>query len=1216
MAAEDYSIYAKIDADSSGFTSAVNSATASLDGFGADVSSLTGNISSGLESWGLNFSKFYSKGSSIFKDFGIDIDAFASKLGTSGPVVAAITTATVALTKFGQKMNTAFSEIVKGTGATGEKLLELKDTTKNVLAQGVASDVATVSGMIADINTRFGSTGEELENLTLSFESFSQATGVDARDAINETADIMKKWGIDVEDTPALLDEVTKAAQDSGIGVNKLMSGLKSGQAVFSQFGMSATESIAYLSQLSKAGIDTETAMMGMKNALNNFAKEGLNAEEALKATTDAIKNAKSDTEALQIASSVFGSKAGPEMVQVFKNGADSIAEYAVALETAGGTMESTQEASRTSVQAFAELQNQLKGTFSSFGEGFDIIFRDLIDIVSDFVSFLDPIISPIGDIFRDVFQYIGGLLKTLADYFVEFQTRYNVIWQNVCETLERVKEFVHKSLGRFLQIFKDCFGLIFAILEGKWELAWQYTKRILLNSIASILDGLSMILNGFNSMINKIVEKINFLIEKINPILEFFKMEPMKLVDEVKKVDLTRDTGLGAMLDATTKRINELTGESTKAITGDLGQVTSSTLQTANATADLTKKQNENSQSVKEQAVQYGKAVDMLKLYYEQALKGVENAEGTAQEQFEIKRKYLLDELAVFEEKNEKERAEALATAKTEADVAIINENYDNQLAEHRLKTIDTIIDAEKNLASTRRDYAIQTHENLVELYKMNAEDELKRLEETGASERAITQEKIKQVQDLYDMESEIVQMKMEDELKAAKSVEEAELIRQKYALETRKLERDYIKEIDSLTKEYGKNTKVTFKDVAKSIVDVFGKVSSAVGKIISKTAKITVSIFNGIKSILMKAFDFNPDEALDSLLVFEDKVLTFFVETLPQLPSFLESALQSVAVLLDNVIMAINPSAIGDLIKRLLDAVMSALPDIVDTAFELVKEVVNLISTKIPDMIPQLVTLVEKILDGLTETLSDSVPKLVKGVVSIVKQLIKSLPKIIKLLGKAIVQLLPVFVSVISEALPDLIKAIIETLPEIVSAIIEVIPMIIAELIKAIPTLGNAVLEVVKSIGDYVWSGLEWIWNQVASFFSTVVDWFKGIGQNIADALTAPVKGIGSVFEEIGNIGSNIWGGIKGLFGFETGTPSAPSGLALVGEAGPELVNFRGGEQVLNARNTQKALTGMGSNTNNFNVTFNNVTDTSSYALMKKLKAWNRELAINGIM
>ena len=77
-----------------------------------------------------------------------------------------------------------------------------------------------------------------------------------------------------------------------------------------------------------------------------------------------------------------------------------------------------------------------------------------------------------------------------------------------------------------------------------------------------------------------------------------------------------------------------------------------------------------------------------------------------------------------------------------------------------------------------------------------------------------------------------------------------------------------------------------------------------------------------------------------------------------------------------------------------------------------------------------------------------------------------------------------------------------------------------------------------------------------------------------------------------------------------------SARRGLALVGEAGPELVNFRGGEQVLNARNTQKALDGMGGSTNNFNVVFNNTQDTTAFAMMQQLKAYNRQLAINSVI
>ena len=98
---------------------------------------------------------------------------------------------------------------------------------------------------------------------------------------------------------------------------------------------------------------------------------------------------------------------------------------------------------------------------------------------------------------------------------------------------------------------------------------------------------------------------------------------------------------------------------------------------------------------------------------------------------------------------------------------------------------------------------------------------------------------------------------------------------------------------------------------------------------------------------------------------------------------------------------------------------------------------------------------------------------------------------------------------------------------------------------------------------------------------------------------------------------IGGNSFGfNIAEIKELATGTQSASKGLTLVGEAGPELVNFRGGEQVLNNRNTNKALAGMSGNTNNFNVTFNNLNDTTAYAMMSQLKQYNRQMAINGII
>ena len=96
---------------------------------------------------------------------------------------------------------------------------------------------------------------------------------------------------------------------------------------------------------------------------------------------------------------------------------------------------------------------------------------------------------------------------------------------------------------------------------------------------------------------------------------------------------------------------------------------------------------------------------------------------------------------------------------------------------------------------------------------------------------------------------------------------------------------------------------------------------------------------------------------------------------------------------------------------------------------------------------------------------------------------------------------------------------------------------------------------------------------------------------------------------------VGEKVGNFFKILKFWADGTNNAPAGLAVVGEAGPELVRFRGGEQVLNAKNTQKVLSGAGTS-NSFNVTFNNLQDTTAFALMQQLKQYNRQMAINGII
>jgi hypothetical protein len=75
--------------------------------------------------------------------------------------------------------------------------------------------------------------------------------------------------------------------------------------------------------------------------------------------------------------------------------------------------------------------------------------------------------------------------------------------------------------------------------------------------------------------------------------------------------------------------------------------------------------------------------------------------------------------------------------------------------------------------------------------------------------------------------------------------------------------------------------------------------------------------------------------------------------------------------------------------------------------------------------------------------------------------------------------------------------------------------------------------------------------------------------------------VIGFGLQLGSMGVFGKTIAGNLNStakVKGFAAGTLSAPKGLALVGERGPELVSFRGGERVFSNRESGSMMGGMG--------------------------------------
>ena len=310
--------------------------------------------------------------------------------------------------------------------------------------------------------------------------------------------------------------------------------------------------------------------------------------------------------------------------------------------------------------------------------------------------------------------------------------------------------------------------------------------------------------------------------------------------------------------------------------------------------------------------------------------------------------------------------------------------------------------------------------------------------------------------------------------------------------------------------------------EEASKGFAKGFKNVLNEVSNIMQKIGKVVGKMFSGAKGIFTKLFDFNPDEALDGLLKLEDKILTFFVETVPKLPAFFKSALQSISVLLANIKLQVDTKKVKDFVAGFIKTLMQTLPQIVRTGAEIVKE----------------------LLLGMIQGISENS-------------------------------------SVIFDLLVTIANEVIKMLPDILIAIIKAIPSILKSLAGAI---GELVVEIAKFVANMVIDGINLLLDGISKLWT----WLPN------------TKGIPHIPH------------------FEAGTNNASGGLALVGEAGPELVNFKGGERILNARDTQRVLEGAtsGNAGNIWNVTFNNLQDTSAYAMMSQLRAYNRQMAINGVI
>lgn len=438
------------------------------------------------------------------------------------------------LVDLGSQFDEVQDAIRIGTGATGDALDSLMEDFDAVYSS-VPTTMEDAGKAIADYNTRLGLTGEALQGISVQAIQVADMLGEDLGTVIESSSKAFQQWNIDADDMGDAMDYVFKAAQSTGVGFSELMSSVRQFGPQLQEMSYSFEEATALVSQLDKAGVNTSEVLGAMKKSVSELAKEGIGASEGIELYTEAIKNAKDMTNATQIATEIFGSKAASSMAAAIRDGTIDIAALTAELqensETINGCAADTYD--------FAE-QLQL------FKQKAQVALEPLAATMFNSLNELMPVV---GDLMESLIPVIQNLSKTLTPLITDLVAKIGPMLQNLVPPLVNVATSVaEKLIPPLVEIIASVIPVAIDLLEMLMPIV-EVIAGDILPAVVSVINELlpvamqiiSKVLPVVTSLLKKVLPLITQMIDSILPVviqlIEALLPVVMQIIDSVLPV-------------------------------------------------------------------------------------------------------------------------------------------------------------------------------------------------------------------------------------------------------------------------------------------------------------------------------------------------------------------------------------------------------------------------------------------------------------------------------------------------------------------------------------------------------------------------------------------------------------------------------------------------------------------------------------------------------
>lgn len=458
------------------------------------------------------------------------------------------------------------------TGASAEEAEAFGETIKAMHKVNTDS-YEDIGAAVTAVRQRFGDLGEGVQDVTQGFMDYAKVTGQDTVSAMNSVSDVLARFNLPLDEAGGIMDKFKAASEATGIPIGELQSGLEKAGTQFTAMGFSIDESVAMLGAFHKAGVDASTMQRSLNTFMNNTKElsdsqadalyklgvsldtvssanastvkqaeeygielregqsltEEMRAEllqlgitfdststlagtqkEALAEMFETLANGETDVETMQAAMQMFGTRAGPEMVQALQSGTMSIEELMSVLENSEGAVS---EASDMFDKQLGERWELIKRKYlEPFMETIGVGLMDLLEFVLNkvdewgpyieagfefFQETIVPILNVFLDVAQNVFGVVGGLIETLIGVFTGD-------WDRALQGVKDMWDSVWNGVVALL----DGLGLVDAI-SNMWDSAMAFMRELpqkMIDMGVNIIDGL---VTGIKDAVGRPIEAV-----------------------------------------------------------------------------------------------------------------------------------------------------------------------------------------------------------------------------------------------------------------------------------------------------------------------------------------------------------------------------------------------------------------------------------------------------------------------------------------------------------------------------------------------------------------------------------------------------------------------------------------------------------------------------------------------------------------------------------